>query len=582
MNALEIGIIFILVIALIVFTILYLVKRFSKNKDKGNSEANQPKQIAALTDEEEEASNGIVDLLKGVGEAWIVNTALRRLIGAHMSSADQETFNHLKTALSKSSQRVPGKAFHPNSKMSELAKHERSVYNRFRYMYNSARVEAEEFLKYGIKNTKQMIKDLEAKGIKVSEDEAKNISIKAYQDAAEHFGIQLDKAAIEEIAAKRSTLLARSANPFGPMIDIMMLGGMLADWFDFGGFGSSVDTETWLKTKKDFENEVKDSYVQDPSLGGFWPEIIGPLSMLAINDTLDDKIQAEIMNIVMQLDNDNNPSEFMMVLAEKIHEQLGLENSEKLSSDLIIDAFLSIPGDMYPELYKNAYDNLCVKEGGILIQPATCGTVLKTQCSYPTEEKCHDAAPWIPTVGLEDDESIYTEWRRKSWFDADQNKIKISRKGVETTCTYDIPASGACTLQSPEFHLECNKPVKVRPWMGFGKEEVAYYTYDRSSGNCQTNDLVCRMLGLGKSSGHVRDDVNGIDLSKCQRSHVVDFFDSWIFENIVGMNVVQEGSSCLASRDCCNKCSSSEQNKCLKIYDPDHESNNNNMCVKPT
>jgi hypothetical protein len=330
-----------------------------------------------------------------------------------------------------------------------------------------------------------------------------------------------------------------------------------------------------MKQKKFYDNEYAVSYIGDNNLdGAHWPEIIGPISMMDTKGTLEMALEEEIMNILLGEDPDAVGEEFMARLMTEIYLNLG---EDATIEELIFFGLDEIPTEIYDQLYDHAYDALCVNEGGVIINP---GGPFKKQCSYADADACHAASPWVPTVGMAEADSLYTEWRNKKYFENTPINIHYPKEGTKTFHYENIPAEGACTMQSPALHSACNTKIVVKEYEGIGKAPrgTIYYSYDRSTGNCVATEEVCRVLGLGSGGNKVHDPINDVELHDCGNSHAGAILP-WITEQVFGMSLAQQAESCLfLGKQCCKN----SKSDCLHEYNVEDSSKNNDMITKPS
>ena len=355
---------------------------------------------------------------------------------------------------------------------------------------------------------------------------------------------------------------------------------MIVDYFDVGGWLNSTSTEEWLKQRKDIDETLALEYIAANKLTGtFWPEIVGPLSIMDSNGTLQLELTTTMMEMLISTDDE---SEFMTELMTFIVMSMGEDYDVE---ELLFYGLDAIPPDMYDKLFDMAYDKLCIDNHGTVFDPNVVGQTgpFKKVCTYVDESSCHDAAKWIPGVGLSKPDSLYTEWRGRKYFE--NTPVKISKHGKIDSYHYNLPEqlTGACTLQSPVMHKACNQPVHITEYFGIkpGKMHgTAYYKYDRSTGNCEATPDFCRVMGLGTTTSEkVHDEINDVKLHDCARKWGGKI-EAFIGEQVIGLDLYRMADSCLGIAK--NNCCPGGGDGCLHDFDVKDDTKNNDMITWPS
>jgi hypothetical protein len=573
----EIAFLILLFILLVVLIVLYATKKTKKTTITGQTTG--PDSAQVLTEEEKSSMHTLLGRAKAFLEHAVeyeaISRGLRVFFGRkQLDKEDKELLTHFRKALGKVSKQRPGKAFHATSHWAEKNLMKRSVFNRFRSLYNRGAVEMDELLKHGIKSKKTLEKKLKKEGKELSAEAGDKFAAESIQDAAKKMGIEMEEAEAERLAAKAELMVAEGADPLAWFLDIGMIGGMILDHYDPGGWLKNMSTVQWMDYKKKYDTDAAKSYIgSNHELGAYWPEIVGPMSVMAIRGDLETQIDGAIFDILLEAEhNPEQANDFMTMLMTEV--LMNFDDDQTIEENFY-GAFDAIPSEYYDTLYDMAYDDVCENNDGVIIRP---GEPFMKQCSYISEEKCHEATPWTPTVGLQEADALYTEWRPKKYFDNTPIYISHPATGKSEEHHYkNIPPLGACTLQSPNMHIACNTPVSVQPWFGLGKKATVYYTYDRTSGQCSTNSTFCDVLGLGKQNKEIEDTITGTKLHECEQGWIGKIA-STVVENIIGLNPAQQAASCLSTGGCCP----TGGNDCLRVYNAADPTKNEGMIVVPT
>lgn len=502
-------------------------------------------------------------------------TAWKAFLTPSLGSLTKTEFDDIAKGIRKASIRMSENGFAEDAPWAVKALKSRSMWDRLYELYKGGRVSLRSLVQYGMKKADVYIAELEKKGLPaLAEEDVTKITGEYIYQAAVAANYALTAEAASKIAADRLAVMELTSfiDPLAILPDMLMLGGMALDHFNLGGWLGNKSTQDWMASRVVFDREQAQAYIDSvktsttPNL--YYPEIVGPLTFMAMDGSLGDDIVGQIMTILISPDplDSSNANPILIDILARMHYKTSIDGTYDNIEINLIDAFTYLTQTQYETLYEQAYDQLCVAKGGVLIQPpAGFENVVNVQCSFASLEDCHNAAPWTPTIGTGNDNSMYTEWRSNAWFQSDNNKITIINPGsADTSFNYATPPQGACISQDPSFHMACNTPIVLSEFFGLEKDSYLYYKYTRETGQCEMPELMCWALGMDdfQTGGiSIPDPIDqAFSYHACGRNRTdalvdLSFPAGWlavfITKMLVGQSVWTQMTSCLVQDPPC-------------------------------
>ena len=497
------------------------------------------------------------------------SAAWKAFLKPSLGSLTKTEFNDIATGIRKAAIRMPENALAEDAPWAVKALKSRSMWDRLYELYKGGRVSLRSLVQFGMKKADVYIAELEKKGLPaLAEEDVTKITGEYIFQAATAANYALTAEAASKLAADRLAVMELTTliDPLAILPDMLMIGGMALDHFNFGGWLGNKSTKDWMDARVVFDRKQAQAYIDSvktsttPNL--YYPEIVGPLTFMAMDGSLGDDIVGQIMTILVSPDplDSSNANPILIDILARMHYKTSIDGTYDNIEINLIDAFTYLTQVQYETLYEQAYDQLCVAKGGVLIQPpAGFETVVNVQCSFASLDDCHNATPWIPTIGTGKDNSMYTEWRSNAWFQSDKNKITIINPGsADTSFNYATPPQGACISQDPSLHMACNTPIVLSEIFGLDRDAYLYYKYTRETGQCEMPELMCWALGLDDfhlGGITIADPIDpDFNYHACGRTPVDYLIDmsfpiSWlaifITKMLVGQSVWTQFTSCL-------------------------------------
>lgn len=277
----------------------------------------------------------------------------------------------------------------------------------------------------------------------------------------------------------RTLAAALPAATLGGVYDAVAIVGMGLDLSNTGNLTKEKTTADWLRAAVENENTARQQFNDDQLI---YPIVVGPL-----DDIDDDAQQLALKNefFLIIADPPESGPVFSAVsnLISTLHTMSGRSGGVSTEDLYFVaengyDALLS--EDDLHVLMTEAATRLCTSVSGA----PYIDVVGNVKCSYSTSDSCLNASTMkLPKDPNETEDTKYTEWRPKGWFD----RLPGS----------SAPSQGACIQTDSTLYEACTGTIKTA--LGTSPGDV----YDRRSGICQNSRATCEIYGANYHYGEV-------------------------------------------------------------------------------
>jgi hypothetical protein len=318
----------------------------------------------------------------------------------------------------------------------------------------------------------------------------------------------------ESIAARAAAMSALETvstilGPAAAVYDVFGIVGLVLDSKNWGGWSEYADTQSLIDAKvKSDADQMNNLFL---AKGIRYPYIVGPLDMYQTKDPTNFEldVNTEMLTALMAPDTVTGLAHPLLVniIAELYNKRQAAGNNATIDED-----FATVLDELTPQAFSTladiALNNLCVKLDGVSFDQGVPG--FPKACSFKTKEACYANSVWtyqkgvvtppagVPAPATGEFDGAYFEWRNPDYFQ--QQPIRLFND-ANTYHIQNVPAAGACILQSPGFHLACDQEIHVDGKEFTGKKGTAVNQYDRERGVCY-NDVpsMCDMYAVDQKS----------------------------------------------------------------------------------
>ena len=297
--------------------------------------------------------------------------------------------------------------------------------------------------------------------------------------------ISAGRTAAEEaprLAARIGTMAAESLVSVGGVFDAIAITGFVLDETNTGNLNKPVYTNSWEQIRVQKENDEVNSFNDDKMTD---PLIRGPMDSLDAN-TRQLAVNTEFFNIIANPPNSGPVFSAVSNLVSALHTMAGTTGQLNTADIIYIGENGGVNGVLaeydVKTLNNEAISRSCTMTyNGAVYTDVTGNNV----CSFADSGTCLNATTrTFPESTTDTNDTIYTEWRPKAWFDRLNGAV--------------APAQGACIGVDPTFYQACISHTHTTLGESSGDN------YDRTTGICQNVPRTCEIYG----SNFYRSQVN--------------------------------------------------------------------------
>lgn len=284
------------------------------------------------------------------------------------------------------------------------------------------------------------------------------------------------------VAARIGTAAAESLVSVGGVFDAIAITGLVLDETNTGNLDKPVYTNSWEQIRVQKENDEVNSFNDDKMT---YPLIRGPMDSLDAN-TRQLAVNTEFFNIIANPPNSGPVFSAVSNLVSALNTMAGTTGQLNTADIIYIGEHGGVNGVLaeydVKTLHNEAISRSCTMTyNGAVYKDVTGNNV----CSFADSGTCLNATTrTFPGSTTDTNDTIYTEWRPKAWFDRLNGAV--------------APAQGACIGVDPTFYQACISHTHTTLGESSGDN------YDRTTGICQNVPRTCEIYG----SNFYRSQVN--------------------------------------------------------------------------